>query len=79
MDELDFNTLLGALGPVYYKKHWGYVAPNTGYDWLKKKNFNIFFIVFLHHATFSFSKKKEEKLFRKPEKKRTSSNSKKVN
>ena len=27
MDELDFNTLLGALGPVYYKKHWGYVAP----------------------------------------------------
>ena len=54
MDELDFNTLLG---PLYYKKHSGYVAPNTGHDWIKKKNFNIFFIVFLHHATFSFSKK----------------------
>ena len=67
MDELDFNTLLGALGPVYYKKHWGYAAPNTGYDWLKKKNFNIFFIVFLHHATFSF-KKEKEKLFQKSEK-----------
>ena len=58
MDELDFNTLLG---PLYYKKHWGYVAPSTGYDWLKKKNFNIFFIFFLHHATFSF--KKEKKTF----------------
>ena len=40
---------------------------NTGYDWLKKKNFNIFFIVFLHHATFSF-KKEKEKLFQKSEK-----------
>ena len=41
---------------------------NTGYDWLKKKNFNIFFIVFLHHATFSF-KKKGRKAFSKISKK----------
>ena len=54
MDELDFNTLLGALGPVYYKKtlrlcctngillpnlFWSTVRKNCSSDWEKLLKF----------------------------------------